>query len=110
MGAVAAGAILIRKEREIVTAYRDAGATNPGAARDPNEIGVHQHLVFGRLVRRAVLRDVGGGRYYLDEPTWEALRGMRRRMTVVVLIAALIVLGGTILLGGAAVVAHGIAK
>lgn len=106
MGAVAAAAIL-RKEREIVAAYRNARATDPGAARDPSDMGVHQHVAFARLVRRAVLRDAGDGRYYLDEPSWEALRGIRRRMIlVVVIVAAIVIVGGIVITGGAAALTH----
>ena len=105
MGAAAA-AVIVRKEREIVEAYRAARAVNPAAARDPSDVGVHQHLVFARLVRRAVLRDVGGGRYYLDEPSWEALRSIRRRIVLVAIVIAIIVMGGVVLTGGAAALTH----
>ena len=92
MGAVAA--IIIRKERDVVDAYRRAGATEPSAAQSPDalEIGHMGHgVAFHRLVRRAVLRDAGDGRYYLDEPSWEALRSMRRRLLLVMLILVLAV-------------------
>jgi hypothetical protein len=46
---------------------------------------------FRLLVRRAVLREVGNGRYYLDEPTWTALRSMRHRVVAVVLALLVIV-------------------
>lgn len=80
-----AAAVLIRKEKDVVEAYRRAGATEPAAARTPDDLGLHHRVAFNVLVRRAVLCDVGGGRYYLDEARWAALRAMRRRMAVVVL-------------------------
>jgi hypothetical protein len=79
----AAAAVILRKERDIVNTYRGVGATNPERARSPDELDVPRRVPFDRLVQRAVLRDTGDGRYYLDEPSWEALRGIRRRMALV---------------------------
>lgn len=88
----AAAAIIIRKERDIVDLYRQAGATSPATARRPADLDIHHRVAFDILVRRAVLREVDDGRYYLDEPSWEALRSLRRRMAMVMLMVALIVL------------------
>jgi hypothetical protein len=99
MGAVAV-AVIVRREREIVETYRDAGATSAEHARTPDELGVPTRVAFDRLVERAVLREVGGGRYFLDEPSWLAMRRMRRRFATVIMvsmaIAALVVAVGGI--------------
>jgi hypothetical protein len=89
----AAAAILIRKEKDIVDVYRRAGATSPAAARTPDDLGVHHRVPFSVLVRRAVLLEVSEGRYYLDEPRWQALRAMRRRiaMSVVALVIVIFI-------------------
>jgi hypothetical protein len=87
----AAAAIILRKERDIVATYRGAGATRPDAARSPGELGIDQRMVHQRLVRRAVLRESGDGRYYLDEPSWEALRGIRHRLALVILVILVVV-------------------
>ncbi|HTE45858.1 MAG TPA: hypothetical protein VK636_11480, partial [Gemmatimonadaceae bacterium] len=83
------------KERDIVNTYRGAGATTAAAARRADELDVNQHVAFHRLVQRAVLREAGDGRFYLDEPSWHALRRMRHRMAIVmfVVVIALIVSG-----------------
>lgn len=86
----AAAAVIVRKQREIVDCYRAAHATAPTQARDPGELGVEHSMIFKGLVRRAVLRDVGGGRYYLDEPAWEAFGNSRRRLVLMALILALL--------------------
>jgi hypothetical protein len=86
----AAAAIIIRKQREIVDTYRAAHATMASAARDPGELGVEQTRIFDGLVRRAVLRDAGNGRYYLDEPSWVALGATRRRIALVMIVIALL--------------------
>src|SRR5690242_3992328 len=96
--AAAAAAVILRKEREIVNTFRGVGATSSERARDPSELGVDKHLPFERLIRRAVLRDAGGGRYYLDELSWNALRSLRRRLILIMLaiiVALLVVLSAS---------------
>ena len=102
----AAAAVILRKERDIVSIYRGAGAVSADRARSPEELGIPRRLVFDRLVRRAVLREAGNGRYYLDEPSWEALRGIRHRVVIIVLILAVaafasLVASGVVTFGGA---------
>lgn len=83
----AATAILIR-ERKVVGAFRDASATAPEAARSLEQLGLRDDLAFGRLRRRAVVREVDDGRYYLDAASWDALRGTRRRRVAIALAVA----------------------
>jgi hypothetical protein len=86
MGAAVA-AVLV-KERHVVDAFLRAGATSPERAVVPEDIGVDLAGVGGRrLLRHAVLRATSPGRYYLDEPTWAAIRSTRRRLVFVLLIA-----------------------
>jgi hypothetical protein len=91
----AAAAVILRKEHDVVASFRGAGATTPANARSPEELGLDRHLVFHRLVTRAVLREADEGRFYLDEPSWHALRGFRRRMVMVMLVVlfAMILIG-----------------
>ena len=101
MGAAVA-AVIQRQEREIVDMFRGAGAMSAERARDPEELGVSHHLAFERLVRRAVLREAGDGKFYLDELSWNAVRSMRRRLVIVVLALTITVLVA-LLAGGALV-------
>jgi hypothetical protein len=96
MGAVAAAAI-IHKEKEIVANFRAANALTPAAARTPASLGVPEGLAFRRLRGHAVLREAEGGRLYLDEPSWQALRAIRRRMAMVMM-TLVVVLGGVFFL------------
>jgi hypothetical protein len=85
MGA-AVGAILI-KERHLVDAFVRAGATSASTAVNPSDIAVDLAGVGGRrLLERAIVREAGDGRYYLDLLAWEALRRQRRRILFVVLL------------------------
>jgi hypothetical protein len=98
MGASAAAAIVIR-ERHIVEAFRGAGATRPEAATTPDSLGVSQRLAFTILVRDAVLRETRPGFYYLDEPSWNAKRGIRRRIALFMLVVLALILSGLALAG-----------
>jgi hypothetical protein len=82
----AAVAVLLAKERHIVTAFERVGAVTPERARTPEDVGVDaQRLAWRRLRERAIVRDAGDGRYYLDVEVWEANRRLRRRMMLVFL-------------------------
>src|SRR5689334_6862381 len=88
----AAAAVLLAKERHIVTAFERAGAVTPDRARAPGELGVdEQRLAWRRLRDRAIVREAGDGRYYLDVEVWQANRRLRRRMAIVFLVIALLV-------------------
>jgi len=93
MGASAAVAIIIRKERELVEHFTEAGAVSPASAMSPSDLGVHERFAWIRLVERGVIREAATGRYYFDEPTWVALRQRRRRLALVlrILVIALAV-------------------
>ena len=88
MGAAAA-AIIIKKERDLVEHFRRVGAISPETARTQDEIGVDGRMAWFRLVDGAVIRSADNGRFYLDEPTWEAQERRRRRvMTLALVIVA----------------------
>jgi hypothetical protein len=93
MGAIAAAALL-RKERHIVAAFAAAGATSPANGRTAQALGIHEGLALRKLQRRAVLREAGNGGLYLDEPAWDALQALRRRLALVLI--GIVVVGGTL--------------
>ena len=83
----AAVAVVLIKERHIAEAFQRARATSPERAVVPEDIGVDLTGIGGRrLVRHAVLRATSPGLYYFDEPTWNAIRSMRRRLVFVLLV------------------------
>ena len=83
----AAVTIMLIKERQIVEAFMRAGATSASSAVAPGDIAVDLGSVGGRrLIGRAIIREAGEGRYYLDLPEWEALRRHRRRVLFVILL------------------------
>ncbi|MGH7702086.1 MAG: hypothetical protein ACREMO_03270 [Gemmatimonadales bacterium] len=94
MGAVAAVAAGIRKQKEIVALFRAARATAPDRATTPAALGVHQGLAYRKLRGHAVLREASEGRLYLDEVAWTALQTRRRRLGLTIL--AMVLVGGLI--------------
>lgn len=86
----AAVAVIHRKQRDIVEVFQGAQATAPERARVPDDLGIDRGAVFNGLVRRAVIREAGGGRYYVDELSWKAMHSMRHRKLAVVGVIALL--------------------
>ena len=86
-------AIVIRKkENHLVQHFRDLGAISPETAKSLSELQLAEDdFALGRLHRRAVIREVHPGEYYLDEEVWRAVRNTRRRLMAVVV--TLLVLG-----------------
>jgi hypothetical protein len=82
-----AAAIIIRKEKDLVAHLRRSGAVSAATAKPPGALGVDvDSRSFHRLRERAVIREATPGTWYLDEPTWNALWGIRRRVTLIALI------------------------
>lgn len=84
----AAGAARVRAEKAIVAALREAGATSPDQAA-PLAVPKRwmQRRALDRLIRWNVVHDAGG-RYWLDESRWDAVRSARRRTAALALVAA----------------------
>lgn len=92
MGAPAIAIIIRKKENDLVDYFRDSGAVSPDTARSLTELQVApDDFALRRLHRRAVIREVHPGEFYLDEEVWIAVRNTRRR--VAFLLVALIVVG-----------------
>ena len=85
MGAVVSAA-LVAKEKHIVATFREACALSPQTAKTLAALGIEDGLAVERLRKRAVLRDGGDSKLYLDEPSWEALRSLRQRLVFVALL------------------------
>jgi hypothetical protein len=85
-------AVVLMKERKMVARLRMAGAVNPAQARTLEELGLQRGVILRRLRERAVIRDAGGERYYLDEPSWAAVRRSRRRAIHITWVIALIII------------------
>jgi len=93
-----AAAVMIRREKEMVAVFRAAHATSPETARSPDALGLTSEHALRRLEARAVIRPgAQPGTLYLDEPSWAAIQGIRRRMLIVVLIVVLFGLAAAVM-------------
>ena len=97
-------AVMIIKERRMVEAFTQAGATSPASGVYPGDIAVDLAAIGGRrLIEGAIIREAGDGRFYVDLPSWEALRRRRRRVLFAILLVIAIgflILSGLFPLGG----------
>jgi len=85
-------AVILARERRMVNRLRTAGAVTPEQARTLDELGITTGVILRRLRERAVIRQAGPDRFYLDEPSWEAVRRSRRRAIHVLGVIALVLL------------------
>ena len=85
-------AVILARERRMVNRLRTAGAVTPEQARTLEELGIEKGVILRRLRERAVIRQAGPDRFYLDEPSWEAVRRSRRRAIHVLGVIALVLL------------------
>jgi hypothetical protein len=75
-------AILIRKQHDVVDAFRGADATSPSRALPLHVLGVDDGVSFRRLFANQVIREARPGAFYLDEPGLSALQSLRRRIAL----------------------------
>ena len=87
MGGSVAAIVIIRKQEELVERFRAVGATTTTTAKSIDELGVDTHLVWNGMVRRAVVREASPGLFYLDAPSWKAVKRRRSLMTGIALAA-----------------------
>lgn len=88
----AVAAILALKEKQLVEHLRGQGALTAATAQTLSALSISDDVVFRRLRVRAVIREGAAGAYYLDEPSWAAVRSTRRRLVTLALIVMTAVL------------------
>jgi len=96
MGTIAAAAI-IAKERDIVDRFRDVGVTSIADARRLDDVGIGDGVALRRLRRHEVIREASPEMFYLDEPVWNAVRSMRRRMLGALFLIVMIITIGVLI-------------
>ena len=85
-------AVILARKRRMVNRLKAAGAVSPQQARTLEELGITSGVILRRLRERAVVRKAGPDRYYLDEPSWDAVRRSRRRAIHILGVVALVLL------------------
>lgn len=100
-----AAAIILRRQRQLVEAFRNAGATSAGRACTPEELGQRSRLPFRRLAMHGVFVRVHGAgsdgdRWYLDELAWRRFRERQRRLGLAILLVIVVAGGVAVVAGG----------
>ncbi|MEP7187505.1 MAG: hypothetical protein ABI767_16870 [Rhodanobacter sp.] len=90
-------AVMMHKQRALVRAFEQAGATSEARAQTAEQLGLQPGMAWYRLVTHAVLRCPAEGRYFLDVGNWHRLR-QRRRWLALAAVAVLFGCLGLILL------------
>ena len=86
-------AIIARKQRQLIAAFRSHGAISPATARTLEELGLGHGMLVRIQEHRHVLVDAGQGRFYLDEVGEAAVSRTRRLLLgALVLVAVGVVL------------------
>jgi hypothetical protein len=88
---MSAGTVILLQMRRIVRRFREAGATNAGAAIVPSQYDIRQSFAFERLVKYGVLVAVDHERFYMDEEAEAKFRKQKRFIVFVIL--TLVILG-----------------
>jgi hypothetical protein len=91
IGAVPA-AIVAKKRKAIIRAFRESGAIHPDAARTLQEVGLPPSLLTEVLKLRHVLVEVQDGRFYLDTRREEETARTRRVVAALLALALVAVL------------------
>jgi hypothetical protein len=84
-------ALMMQRQRALVRAFEQVGATSVAQARSAREMSLTPGMAWHQWVAQAVLRCPGEGRYFLDLPHWQRLQ--RRRRVTSLLVVAVVLLG-----------------
>ena len=85
-------AIISKKRRHIINAFRKAGATSAENAKPIKELGLSQSLLLHIQKLRGVLVEVPPNRYYLDEIRERKVERFRRIFLTVFVVIVIILI------------------
>ncbi len=86
-------AVMLHKQRTLVRAFEQAGATSADRACTAEELELQPGMAWYRLVAHAVLRCPAESRYFLDTANWQRLRRRRRVLALAFIVGLLALLG-----------------
>lgn len=70
--------VSLAKAKKIIRHFNEAGAYNAGSAISADSIGI-RGFIFRRLIRKGILVEVTGNRYYLDFEMLKLYRASRAK-------------------------------
>lgn len=83
-------AMMMHRQRAIVRAFERDAVTSVATARTPEQMVLNRGMAWHQLVRHAVLRCPGEGRYFLDVTNWQRLRRRRHHLALIITASVLI--------------------
>lgn len=86
------------QQRRAAERCRELAALDPDSARPLEELRIRKSFAVRSLIRRRVLIDAGGERFWLDEHAWEQVQKSRRFFALAMLTIGILVIAGAILL------------
>jgi hypothetical protein len=84
-------AVVARKRKAIIRAFREAGATHRDSAKTLQEVGLPPTVLVEVMKLRHVLVEVEEGRFYLDSRREEEASVTRSRIVALLIFAAAVV-------------------
>lgn len=87
---MSAGAVVIKRQNQIIRAFRDAGATFADNAKSLDEVHCRKSLIFRRLVSKGVIVKCDDEKYYIDNRVADSFLTKRRRNVLIALFVAVI--------------------
>ncbi|MFZ5353258.1 MAG: hypothetical protein ACOZCL_11130 [Bacillota bacterium] len=80
------GAVIIRRQNLYISAFMQAGATNPDNAKTLEELYCRESFIFERMVKFGVFVRLDSKRYYLSVEKAKEFAVKRRNMVLAILI------------------------
>jgi len=90
-----AGTVIVKRQNQIIGAFRDARATFADNAKPLAELHCRNSLIFRRLVSKGVIVKCDKEKYYIDNRAADAfVVNRRRKVLIAIFIAGIIVVLG----------------
>ena len=84
-------AIISKKRRRIISAFRNAGATSSESARSLEDVGLSKSVLLEIQKLRGVLVEVAPNRFYLDEIREREVARFRRTLLAALVVFVIVV-------------------
>ncbi|NVO19015.1 MAG: hypothetical protein HXX13_04910 [Bacteroidetes bacterium] len=86
---VIAPMVIAAKIHKYFSRFENAGATSPETSKTLQSLGLHEGLLFNRLLRNGVFKESSQGKYYVNRHNYDKFRVQRKRK-------ALLIMGGVV--------------
>ena len=83
--------IIAAKIHKYFSRFENAGATSPGTSKTLQALGLHNGLIFKRLLRNGVFVEVTPGKYFVSRTTYNNFREQRKRNVFLILSGILLI-------------------